>query len=83
MIDFKLFEKGYRGRLVAHKETGLIGRIRDKTYNLLYEVDFEYEQHELEMLDSPYSGTTLDESVKYNPFPNRTFCKAEQLELLD
>jgi len=83
MIDFKLFEKGYRGRLVAHKETGLIGRIRDKTYNLFYEIDFEYEQHELEMLDSPYSGTTLDESVKYNPFPNRKFCKAEQLELLD
>ena len=83
MLDFKLFEKGYRGRLVAHKETGLIGRIRDKTYNLFYEVDFEYEQHELEMLDSPYSGTTLNESVERNPFPNRKFCKAEQLELLD
>lgn len=83
MLNFKLLEKGYRGRLVAHKETGLIGRIRDKTYNLFYEVDFEYEQYELEMLDSPYSGTTLDEAVQYNPFPNRKFCKAEQLELLD
>jgi len=83
MLDFKLLEGGYHGRLVAHKETGLIGRIRDKTYNLFYEVDFEYEQHELAMLDSIYSYTTLEEAVQYNPFPNRKFCKAEQLELLD
>jgi len=83
MVNFKLLEGGYHGRLVAHKETGLIGRIRDKTYNLFYEVDFERTQDELEMLDSPYSGTTLEFAVEHNPFPNRTFCKAEQLELLD
>lgn len=84
MIDFKLLEKGYRGRLVAHKETGLIGRIRDKTYNLFYEVDFERDEYEMEMLiDNPYSHFTLEEAVQYNPFPNRKFCKGEDLILLD
>lgn len=84
MLDFKLLEGGYHGRLVAHKETGLIGRIRDKTYNLFYEVDFEYEQHELELYDdNPYSHFTLEEAVQYNPFPNRKFCKGEDLILLD
>lgn len=86
MLNFKLLEKGYRERLVAHKETGLIGRIRDKTYNLFYEVDFERNEFEMQMLESGEWYTAYgswEEAVKRNPFPNRKFCKAEDLELLD
>ena len=78
MKDFKIHMVGYRGRLVADKTTGLVGRIIDKYYSGLYEVWFEREpyqqQHVLEYLtDADY----------VQEFPNRAFRKAEQLELLD
>jgi|32_taG_2_1085360.scaffolds.fasta_scaffold29076_2 hypothetical protein len=86
MINFKLLEGGYHERLVAHKETGLVGRIRDKTYNLFYEVDFERDEFEMDMLEGGVWHTAYDnweDAIKYNPFPNRKFCKAEDLILLD
>jgi hypothetical protein len=84
MLNFKLLEGGYHGRLVAHKETGLIGRIRDKTYNLFYEVDFEYTESQIELiLDNPEYNRPIEECFEYSPFPNRKFCKGEDLILLD
>ena len=83
MIDFKVDEVGYRGRLVADLETGMIGYIRDKYYSGLYEVMFERDQHDLD-LAFLYAETTdpsyLDWMIEY---PNRAFRKAEQLELID
>ena len=46
MIDFHIHKVGYRERLVADIETGLIGRICDKNYSGLYEVWFEREPYQ-------------------------------------
>lgn len=80
MIDFHIHKVGYRGRLVADIDTGLIGRICDKNYSGLYEVWFEREpyqqEHAIEVSDQ-YPLETQSE------FPNRSFKKANQLILID
>lgn len=78
MKEFKIHKVGYRGRLVADKETGLIGQIIDKYYSGLYEVWFEREPYQQELI---LEHSDVNQYVA--EYPNRAFRKAEQLELLD
>ena len=78
MKEFKIHKVGYRGRLVADKETGLIGQIIDKYYSGLYEVWFEREPYQQELILEH-----LDVNQYVAEYPNRAFRKAEQIELLD
>ena len=78
MKEFKIHKVGYRGRLVADKSTGLIGKIVDKYYSGLYEVWFEREPYQQEHILEH-----LDVNQYVAEYPNRAFRKAEQLDLLD
>ena len=78
MINFHIHKVGYRGRLVADKTTGLVGRITDKYYSGLYEIWFEREPYQQEHILEH-----LDVNQYVAEYPNRAFRKAEQLELLD
>ena len=78
MKEFNILKKGYRGRLVADKATGLIGQIVDKYYSGLYEVWFERTDLEQELILQ-----FADVNQHVAEFPNKKFMKADQLEILD
>jgi len=80
MIDFHIHKVGYRGRLVADIETGLIGRICDKNYSGLYEVWFEREPYQQDFAIENSDEYPLETQQE---FPNRKFKKANQLILID
>lgn len=80
MVEFNIYKVGYRERLVADVETGLIGRICDKNYSGLYEVWFEREPYQQAFAIENSEEYPLETQSEY---PNRTYKKANQLILID